>query len=108
MRRPFLPCLNHRRHVCPFPLHFENSDIVDWMRLQREFSDDAKIATTASAACPQQIGIIMFVCLDDVSIGIDHSHAEDVVAGQTHFASQQAKTPAESQSGYSYRGARAA
>ncbi len=71
------------------------AETADRVQLEFEGSHDAEVAATAHA--PEQIGVFAGTGPEDLPVGRDEVHRQQVIDGQSVFDHEPAQTPTESQ-----------
>ena len=104
--RPVLPRLDHLRRGRDRPLQVHRLERGRGRGLEVERRDDAEVPAAPAAQRPEQVGLLLRARRADGSVGRDHLHRGDRVAGQPHGAGQHADPTAERQPGDADGGAR--
>ena len=95
MRCEVLPCVERRRRLRPGPLDRVRRHGRDGVRREREVGDDAEVPAAASAARPEEIGVVGRVTDEQLAGGRDDVEPGDVVRGRAEAARRVADAAAE-------------
>ena len=82
--RPVLPGLDHLRGGRDRPLQVHRLERGRGRGLEVERRDDAEVPAAPAAQRPEQVGLLLRARRADGSVGGDHLHRGDRVAGQPH------------------------
>ena len=108
VRRPVLPRLQHARRVRPRPLDLEQGDVARGMRLEGEVGHDPEVATSATAAGPEEIGVLVGVADARLTVRRHDRHLLDVVGGEAELPRRPPVSAAERKTRDPHSRARAA
>ena len=99
IRRPRLPCLDHRGRGGVRPDQVEPGRERRRDGIDDQGRDHAEGATTGAPECPEQVRVMALVALEDATIRQNHARPTQLVAGQSVSAAEDAQSAAEGQSG---------